>query len=85
MKDLVWSKFGEMPNIDHNGTYYRIEHTLTLGMLKRISDHDSVLSVNGICWTSLRQTQMIYSEVARKARAIKEKPRPGTAQFPGAL
>jgi fructose 1,6-bisphosphatase len=47
MKDLAWDKFGEMPEVDHKGTYYRIDHTLTLGMLKRISDHDSVLSVKG--------------------------------------
>jgi len=47
MKDLVWNKFGEVPDVDYNGTYYRIDHTLTLAMLKRISDHDYVLSVKG--------------------------------------
>lgn len=47
MKGLIWNKFGELPVIDYNGTYYRIEHTLTLGMLKQLSDHDYVLSVNG--------------------------------------
>ena len=34
MKDLIWNKFGQLPVIDYNGTSYRIEHTLTLGMLK---------------------------------------------------
>ena len=47
MKDLMWNKFEELPVIDYNGTNYRIEHTLTLGMLKHLSDHDFVLSVNG--------------------------------------
>ena len=47
MKDLIWSKLGEVPDIDCNGTYYRIEHTLTFEGLKRISDHDFVLSVKG--------------------------------------
>lgn len=47
MQDLIWNKFGELPVIDYNGTSYRIEHTLTLGMLKRLSDHDFVVSVNG--------------------------------------
>jgi hypothetical protein len=47
IKELIWSKLGEMPDIDYNGTYYRFEHTLKLGGLKRISDHDFVLSVKG--------------------------------------
>jgi hypothetical protein len=47
MKDLMWNRFEELPIIDDNGTNYRIEHTLTLGMLKQLSDHDFVLSVNG--------------------------------------
>jgi hypothetical protein len=47
IKDLIWSKLGEMPDIDHRGTYYRIEHKITLGMLKRISEHDFVLNVKG--------------------------------------
>jgi hypothetical protein len=34
IKDLIWSKLGEVPDIDCNGTYYRIEHTLTLEGLK---------------------------------------------------
>ncbi|MGC2575907.1 MAG: hypothetical protein WA364_30765 [Candidatus Nitrosopolaris sp.] len=40
-------KFEELPVIDYNGTNYRIEHTLTLAVLKQLSDHDFVLSVNG--------------------------------------
>src|SRR5215831_13165319 len=47
MRDLMWNKIGELPVIDYNGTYYRIEHTLTLGLLKQLSDHDYVLSVKG--------------------------------------
>ena len=47
MRDLMWNKIGELPVIDYNGTYYRIEHILTLGLLKQLSDHDYVLSVKG--------------------------------------
>jgi hypothetical protein len=48
MKDLLWDEFREMPEVDYNGTYYRIGHKyLTLAMLKRISDHDYVLRVKG--------------------------------------
>lgn len=47
MKDLIWNNVGEIPVIDYNGTYYRIEHTLTLGLLKQLSDHDYILSVKG--------------------------------------
>jgi hypothetical protein len=47
IKDLVWSKFGEIPDIDNHGTYYRIEHILTMGALKRLSDHDFVLNIKG--------------------------------------
>jgi hypothetical protein len=47
MRDLIWNKIGELPVIDYNGTYYRIEHTLTLGLLKQLSDHDYVLNVKG--------------------------------------
>jgi hypothetical protein len=47
IKDLVWSKIGEIPDIDNHGTYYRIEHTLTLEALRRLSDHDFVLNVKG--------------------------------------
>jgi hypothetical protein len=47
MRDLLWNELGELPVIDYNGTYYRIEHTLTLGLLKQLSDHDYVLSVKG--------------------------------------
>jgi hypothetical protein len=47
IKDLVWSKIGEIPDIDNHGTYYRIEHILTLEALRRLSDHDFVLSVKG--------------------------------------
>jgi hypothetical protein len=47
MKDWIWGKLGEMPDIDYNGTYYRIEHTLTLGGLKQMSDHDFVLNLKG--------------------------------------
>ncbi len=47
MQDLIWNNFGELPVIDYSGTDYRIEHTLTLGMLKRLSDHDFVVSVKG--------------------------------------
>ena len=36
IKDLVWNEFGEIPDIDNHGTYYRIEHKLTLGALKEI-------------------------------------------------
>ena len=37
MKDLIWN--GKLPTIDYNGTYYRIEHTLILEKLKRLSRH----------------------------------------------
>ena len=47
MRDLLWNNIGEIPVIDYNGTYYRIEHTLTLGLLRQLSDHDYVLSVKG--------------------------------------
>ena len=47
MRDLIWKNIGEIPVIDYNGTYYRVEHTLTLGLLRQISDHDYVLSVKG--------------------------------------
>lgn len=47
MRDLMWNEIGELPVIDYNGTYYRIEHTLTLGLLKQLSDHDYVLNVKG--------------------------------------
>jgi hypothetical protein len=48
MRDLIWDKFEEVPVTDYNGTNYRIEHMLTLGMLKRLSDNDYVIiSVNG--------------------------------------
>jgi hypothetical protein len=47
IKDLIWSKLGEMPDIDYHGTQYKFEHVITLGGLKRISDHDYVLSVKG--------------------------------------
>jgi hypothetical protein len=47
MIDLVWDKFGEAPVTDYDGKNYRIEHTLTLGMLKQLSDSDYVISVNG--------------------------------------
>ncbi|MGA9152488.1 MAG: hypothetical protein WBZ36_18080 [Candidatus Nitrosopolaris sp.] len=47
MRDLMWDEMGEMPVIDNNGRCYRIEHTLTLGLLKQLSDHDYVLSVKG--------------------------------------
>jgi hypothetical protein len=48
MKDLLWDEFREMPEVDYNGTYYRIGHKyLTLAVLKRISHHDYVLSVKG--------------------------------------
>jgi hypothetical protein len=29
IKDLLWNEFGEIPDIDNHGTYYRIEHKLT--------------------------------------------------------
>ncbi len=47
MKDLIWNKFGQLPVIDYNGTSYRIEHTLTLGMLKRLCDYDFIVGVKG--------------------------------------
>lgn len=47
IKDLVWSKIGEMPEIDNHGTYYRIEHALTLEALRQLSDYDYVLNVKG--------------------------------------
>ena len=47
IKDLLWNEFGEIPDIDNHGTYYRIEHKLTLGALKRLSDHNYVLNVKG--------------------------------------
>ena len=47
IKDLVWSKIGEIPDIDNHGTYYRIEHALTLEALKQLSDYEFVLSVKG--------------------------------------
>lgn len=47
MKELIWSKLGEMPDIDYHGTQYKFDHVLTLGMLKRISDLDYVLRVKG--------------------------------------
>jgi hypothetical protein len=47
MKDLIWNKFGKLPVIDYNGTYYRIEHTLTLEMLKRLCDYDFIVGVKG--------------------------------------
>ena len=47
MRDLLWDKFEEEPVTDYNGTNYRIEHTLTLGTLKQLSDSDYVISVNG--------------------------------------
>ena len=47
IKDLVWSKIGQIPDIDNHGTYYRIEHILTLDALRRLSDHDAVLNVKG--------------------------------------
>jgi hypothetical protein len=49
MKDLIWNKFGKLPVIDYNGTYYRIEHTLTLEMLKRLCDYDFIVGVKGSC------------------------------------
>jgi len=45
IKDLVWSRIGQIPQIDNHDTYYRIEHTLTPKALGRLSDHDFVLSV----------------------------------------
>jgi hypothetical protein len=45
MKELIWSRLGEMPDIDYHGTQYKFDHTLTLGMLKRISDLDYVLRI----------------------------------------
>ena len=47
IKDLVWSKIGEIPDIDNHGTYYRIEHVLTLEALRQLSDYEFVLSVKG--------------------------------------
>jgi hypothetical protein len=47
MKDLIWNKFGKLPVIDYNGTYYRIEHTITLEMLKRLCDYDFIVGVKG--------------------------------------
>ena len=47
IKNLIWSKFGQMPDTDYHGTWYRIEHTITLATLKQLSDHDYVLSVKG--------------------------------------
>jgi len=47
LRDLIWNEMGQMPVVDYNGTYYRIEHTLTLGLLKQLSDHNYVLSVKG--------------------------------------
>jgi hypothetical protein len=47
MKDLIWNKFGKLPVIDYNGTYYRIEHTLTLEMLKRLCDYDFIVGIKG--------------------------------------
>ena len=47
MKDLIWNKFGQLPIIDYNGTSYRIEHTLTLGMLRRLCDYDFIVGVKG--------------------------------------
>jgi hypothetical protein len=43
MEQIGWDAI----DIDYNGTYYRIEHTLTLGGLKRISDLDFMLSIKG--------------------------------------
>ena len=31
----------------YHGTWYRIQHTITLANLKQLSDHDYVLSVKG--------------------------------------
>jgi hypothetical protein len=47
IKDLVWNQIGEIPDIDKQGTNYRIEHKLTLEGLRRLSDHDFVLNVKG--------------------------------------
>jgi hypothetical protein len=47
IKDLVWNRIGEIPDIDNHGTYYRIEHALTLEALKQLSDYEFVLSVKG--------------------------------------
>jgi len=47
MKEHIWGKFGEMPDIDYKGTHYRCELTLTLGRLKHISDHDFVMNIKG--------------------------------------
>jgi hypothetical protein len=43
----VWNRIGEIPDIDNHGTYYRIEHALTLEALKQLSDYEFVLSVKG--------------------------------------
>jgi hypothetical protein len=45
MKDWIWNKAGQMPVVD--GTHYAIKHTLTLAMLKEISDPDFVLNITG--------------------------------------
>jgi hypothetical protein len=47
IKDLVWNKIGEVPDVDNNGTSYRIEHKLSLDALKTLSDYDFVLNVKG--------------------------------------
>lgn len=47
IKDLVWSKIGEVPDIDNHGTKYRIEHKLSLDALKTLSDYDFVLNIKG--------------------------------------
>ena len=49
VKNLIWSKIGQMPDADYHGTWYRIQHTITLANLKQLSDHDYVLSVKGSC------------------------------------
>lgn len=45
MRDRIWNKAGQLPVVD--GTHYTIKHTLTLGMLKEISDPDFVLNITG--------------------------------------
>jgi hypothetical protein len=47
IKDLVWSKIGEVPDVDKHGTQYRIEHKLTLEALRLLSEYDFVLNVKG--------------------------------------
>jgi hypothetical protein len=47
VKDLVWSKIGEVPDVDNHGTFYRIEHKLSLDALKTSPDYDFVLNVKG--------------------------------------